>query len=287
MFSRGKEMRNWFSLEDNNVMPSKHDSTKWDAADPAGSVLAVCERIEAHAEGVIYWYLKAKRAKRLMARGGALVLGGIAGLLPIFAQLKTFDLLKAEPAWASVLLGLAAILVLLDRFFGFSTSWMRFITTEHQVRQALHEFQIESDSDQAAWADGKPNMDQVQQTLQRCKVFMVTVDDLVRAETDRWVAEFQDAIKDVDELARARATLLKSGAINVTVTNGDAVVGGWKLAVDNVTVGTYTGKQAAAAPLSTGLHTVCVMGTVDGEQRRAEIAASVAADNATDITLTI
>lgn len=215
------------SASNNDVRPAQRGIQAWDRADPASAVQSVYQQIEDHANGVIDWYLNAKRSKSVLAgayRTGALILGGLAGLLPIFAQMGvgppeesnawwSFLLpLVEQPAWASVFIGLAALLVLLDRFFGCSTAWMRFITTEQQVRQ-------------------------------RCKAFMTRVDDPVRAETEKWVGEFQDAIKQVNEIAKSRAAMMETGAVNVIVANGDQAEGGRQLAVDNSPPITHGGSR--------------------------------------------
>lgn len=110
---------------------------------------------------------------------------------------------------------------------------------------------------------------------------------MVRAETDKWVAEFQDAIQQVDEISKARAALLETGAINVTVTNGDHAEGGWKPAVDNGPPADYTGKQAAVASLTPGMHRLSVSGVVNGNRRTAEQVVTVAAGKATDVPFTL
>lgn len=285
-----------------NVRPASRADQAWDPANAAASVQSVYQRVEAHATSVIDWYLSAKRSKRVLARAyrtGALVLGGLAGLLPIFAQMRggpaadskawwSFLLpLVEQPAWASVFLGLAALLVLLDRFFGCSTAWMRFITTEQQVRQALHEFQLDCDMEQASWEGSQPGPEQVQKALQRCKAFMTRVDDLVRAETEKWVGEFQDAIKQVDEIAKARAALMETGAVNVSVANGDKAEGGWQLAVDDSPPTTHAGVQATLGALAPGLHTITVSATVNGKHRSARKAVTVLQGKAADVSFTL
>ena len=286
----------------NNVRPAARGDQSWDAADPAASVQAVYQRVEKHATSVIDWYLNAKKSKRRWARmfrTGAITLGGFAGLLPMFAQINhnvtppkdsfwgfLMPLLQ-EPVWASVFLGVAALLVLLDRFYGHSTAWMRFITTEHQVRQALHEFQIDCDIEQASWEGGQPGAEQVQAALQRCKAFVVKVDDMVRTETDRWVSEFQDAIKQVDEMAKARAALAETGAVNVSVSNGDKADGGWQLSVDGGPPATYSGTRAILASVAPGAHTLAISGAVGGKARSKQKQVTVLAGKTADVSFSL
>lgn len=173
--------------------------------------------------------VESKRAKKLWAQWLRLVAIGftaLAGLLPILSQIfESGGQPAIEPAWASVALGLAALLVGIDRFFGYPTAWMRFITTEHQIRQILHEFQLDYETEQASWQGKPPNLEQVQKVLSRCKAFLIQVDEIIRKETDQWLAEFQNVLKQVDEAAGAKAALVEQGGINLTVSNGDQVRG--------------------------------------------------------------
>ena len=68
----------------------------------------------------------------------------IAGILPVPAQI--FDAgssVVIQPAWASVALAIAVALVALDRFFGFSSAWARYMTTEQAISSALNQFMLE------------------------------------------------------------------------------------------------------------------------------------------------
>ena len=48
-----------------------------------------------------------------------------------------------DPAWASVALALAAALVALDRYFGASDAWMRYMTAEMQIARLRQDFEYE------------------------------------------------------------------------------------------------------------------------------------------------
>lgn len=61
--------------------------------------------------------------------------------LSMIAQIARFK--GIDRVWASIVLGIAAGLVMLDRFFGFSTAWVRYISTELHLRQILDEFRLD------------------------------------------------------------------------------------------------------------------------------------------------
>ena len=48
-----------------------------------------------------------------------------------------------KPAWSSVALAIAVAMVGLDRFFGFSSAWARYMATGQAILAALNEFRLD------------------------------------------------------------------------------------------------------------------------------------------------
>src|SRR6185503_9882880 len=65
------------------------------------------------------------------------------------------------PAWASVLLAVALLFIAIDRFFGFSTAWMRYISAELQLKQLKETFELDSEAMLASLQGQPPSPDQV------------------------------------------------------------------------------------------------------------------------------
>jgi hypothetical protein len=93
------------------------------------------------AEGVtkttVAWYLwrKTSRARWSKAcRVAAIALGVGGGIVPLLHSANSHLL---APEWGFVLLAAAAGLVLVDRLFGFSSSWMRFMRTQASLQAEL------------------------------------------------------------------------------------------------------------------------------------------------------
>src|SRR6185369_1540504 len=61
-----------------------------------------------------------------------------------------------------LLIGLGGAAIAFDRFFGFSSGWIRYITTEMAIQRTLHEFRIE-------WARLTLTAATADQLLQLCK----------------------------------------------------------------------------------------------------------------------
>lgn len=188
-----------------DVQPKASDVLNWSPEKRRDSIHLVYQRAEKHALDAIDWYLHSKRQKKFWAQGlrlGTIGLTALAGLLPIISEIFQSTL---SPAWASVALGSAGVVLAVDKFCGYSTAWMRFIAAEHQIRQNLHEFQMDYELEQAGWDNAQPSVEQTQVILNRCKSFLYQVDAIIRQETDQWLAEFQDALKQIDNGAKTRA----------------------------------------------------------------------------------
>ena len=94
------------------------------------------------------WYNLGKRDKQRaakMLRVVAILATAVAGIFPILTQIYTTDgVPDIEPAWASVALAVAATCIGLDRFFGFSSGWLRYIEAQTKIRNAIQVFVVES-----------------------------------------------------------------------------------------------------------------------------------------------
>lgn len=187
-----------------DVQPEASHVLDWSPEHRRDSIHTVYQRAEKHALEAIDWYLLSKRQKKSWAQGlrlGTIGLTALAGLLPIISGISTL-----HPASSSIALGLAGVTLAIDKFFGFSSAWMRFIAAKHQIRQSLHEFQMDYELEQAGWDSAQPSVEQTQAILSRCKAFLFQVDAIIRQETDQWLAEFQDALKQIDNGAKAKAS---------------------------------------------------------------------------------
>lgn len=224
-----------------NIRPEEPDRIGWDSADPAKSLQDVRNVVELEGQKAIDWYWKAKRWKRIPSQSIqflALLLTAAAGLVPIIVQLvknagaaKGFD----SGPLASLFVGIAAALLGLDKAFGYSSGWTRYVLTATTMTQLLHEFRMD-------WvalsvpAAVPPTTEQQAAMIQRAKDFVSTIQGMVAQETKDWATEFQsnmaqmekdlkaqlDSLKaQVDKGAKDKEAATKPGAIELTVTNAD------------------------------------------------------------------
>ncbi|MFZ2170786.1 MAG: DUF4231 domain-containing protein [Methylococcaceae bacterium] len=187
-----------------DLQPAMSSELYWDEEHRRQSLEVVYKRAEDHALSAIDWYLHAKRSKKNCAqflRLGTIASSAIAGLLPLLSQIYQAQLSSLSPAWTTIALGVAGVLMAIDKFFGCSSAWMRFIAAEHRIRQALHGFQMDYDIEKSKWEDNQPNSEQAQAVLSSCKTFIYQVDTIILQETNEWLVEFQNAIMQKDGTA--------------------------------------------------------------------------------------
>jgi hypothetical protein len=245
-----------------------------------------------HGANAVEYYQFAKKPKKRWAiwlRMGALLFAGAAGLIPILSQLfvREDGTLYLQPAWASVALALVAGALAIDRFFGFSSGWMRFMATELRARRALDDFELEWEAARASWGDAPPTSEQVQDMIARATRFAGIIADIVRDETDQWMSEFREAIRQLDEGSRAAVAAERRGAVRVHVTNGDAAPEGWELSVDDGPSRPHRGRSAALNSLLPGLHVIRVRARLNGTTAEGESAVAVAQGEVSDVEVTL
>ncbi|MDW9629155.1 SLATT domain-containing protein [Sinorhizobium meliloti] len=244
---------------------------EWDQTNAAKSLQALSDYSFAYAQRAVDWYLDRKKWKRLGARGTrflALVLALLAGLVPLVGEINESNGMPAlNPLWGSVALVLAAGAVAIDRLFGFSSGYMRYLSTAMILEGLAHDFSVEWQLRRATMTGLEPNAAHIQEGIEACRRFCASIGKAVQSETESWVQEFTSTLAEIDKSAKAQVEKASSGAINVSVTNADQASGGWELIVDGGSAQPHTGKTAAIRGLVPGTHSISIHATIDGVRR--------------------
>jgi hypothetical protein len=145
---------------------------------------------------LINWYhtqKKSKKAGSLTLRFVAIIFTSIGGLIPIIAAAKQDIDLFGLPfsQFGYICLAIAAAAIGFDKFFGFSSSWMRFMKTSLVLEKELQDFQL-------VWSllhfkvkniDTSPEL--IEEMINRLREFSYLVNSKVEEETQQWISEFQ------------------------------------------------------------------------------------------------
>jgi SMODS and SLOG-associating 2TM effector domain 2 len=225
---------------------------KWNADKVADSLAEVHSYVIREAGKSIHWYWRAKRSKAFPSqfiRFSAWMLASVGGLLPVVGSLFKISLPGgtelANGLWASLFLGIAAALLGLDKAFGYSSGWARYVLTATNIRRTLEEFRIDW-AELMAEAGTSPTAESVAPLIDRAKKFRTDVEVLVLQETKDWVTEFQNSMvqmeKDivaqvaalkaqVDKAAQAKEAAEQPGSIQLQIQNASKVDAGTTISV--------------------------------------------------------
>lgn len=236
------------------------------------------------------WYWSSIRTKRrtsLIVRGLVFIFLLFGTGLPIFAAIQETDLEKLEfTQWAFALLASAGLLMVADRVFGWSSGWMRYITTVTTMENLTQAFQLEWGKFLVAKTtsldinDAKSLFDLATGLEQELR-------KLQAEETTKWVAEFNTGIalletliktqrEETDRRLDAIRTSLASqqqaeesqektklpGAIEVTITH-KAEVRKIRIALDDEAPQDFVGIAWSRTNVSPGMHALSVQTTSD------------------------
>ena len=227
-----------------NIDSQEQHIPNWDPEQAEVSLTKIYEYVLDEATKSTKWYWKNKGSKALgsqVIRFSVWALAAVGGLLPIIGTLAkgTFPNL-ANGLWASLLLGIAAALLGLDKGFGFSSGWARYVLTATSIRKSVEEFRLDWTALRAK--AGTPlTADGVAPMIERAKQFRSDIEGLVLQETKDWVTEFQSTMQQMEKDVAAQLSTLKAqvdktiqareaagqpGAIQLTIVNpGKATAG--------------------------------------------------------------
>jgi hypothetical protein len=269
----------------------------WSPDKAPESLNALYLHVTQAAEEATRWYLDAKRGKKRWAqrlRMGTILASLAAGLMPVVSQVWLDDQGQPHvaPVWASAVLIVVATLVAIDRFYGFSDGWIRYVTAEMRLRTAIDGFMLDWQRRLASFGGQRPSQEQVAEGIEACRAFVAIVDGTVQAETEAWAMSFRDAISELDQSARslgetARATLgsMGPGNLDVRIAGGERLDDRrWTLSIDGGAPKQQRGLTATVA-LSGGLHTVRAEGICGGRPCSAARSVEVRAGAVTTVDL--
>ena len=252
------------------------------------SIGVLYEYAEASAIGSIRWYGKQKRRKAVMSRtlrGFAIVFTIAGGLTPIIAALGWSGTIVGQIGY--LLLGLAAACIGFDKFFGFSSGWMRYIKTKMTIERALTDFRLDWAMMVAKLRENSPTTDQVQLMIQRVKEFLLAVNNQVEQETQAWVSEFKTNLAEVEKSAKEQSESTRPGAIDITVTNGMDTKDGFTVTLDGMEVKTIRGTKYQIGYVAPGPHKIAVTGDIKNETLDASELVNVAPGEIAKVTLAL
>jgi hypothetical protein len=168
--------------------------------------LAALEMLRAEvvraSQGQANWYWQHKRVPKFVGRQ-ILICALLAGGFGIVAPLVDAAAQVGLAPWGYVALAVAAALLLIDKAFGFSTSYVRYVTTATRIETMLAKLEIE-------WAHELKNVDSdpdcVDRLLWMLDGYVIRVRDAVEGETNEWGAKYASGFTLVEAWIQRKGT---------------------------------------------------------------------------------
>jgi conflict system pore-forming effector with SLATT domain len=296
--------------KNNNIEPAR-ESLDWQCADPSTSLTQLKKYVEDQATSAANWYFAEKKWKARWSsvfRLAAIILTALSGLIPVLGQLMIAPTAPTiNPLWSSLLVGIAAALVGVDRAFGFSSGWTRYVLAATAIRKSFDEFRMDWEALTAKSACPTPTADQVAAFVQRAKDFRLAVEGIVQQETQEWATEFQSNTAQLEKDVKAQLDSLKAqvdkaqaanrtGWIELTVLDADKLQGStFKVTLENSEGAVIAQEQVTNSKkwirlnVRPGTYRITINGTsAAGTGVSTQIVATIKADEGTappDITL--
>ena len=274
-----------------DIKPAEFPVLSWEEDKIADSLNKLYNYVIGQASQASDWYGQRRVNKKfggLYLRAGAILATAVAGIIPILGEIFEENGIPAiQPAWATVAIAVAALLIAIDNLGGFTSGWVRYMLTAQKIDQLKESFRFEWEKNKLEKMGVEPQPEQVKQAIDKCQMFLFEVYGEVREETELWAAEFQSAIKEIERISKVAATVQKLGAIDLEVVNGEKCDNGWTFQVDGGSQQTRTGKSASLSDITPKIHTVRVVGEIEGKPVAAEQAILVNSGQVSTVQLTL
>lgn len=209
----------------------------------------------------IEWYTKSAKNKKSRAqniRWLSLFLLGLGSIFPVILDTKILN-----PIWSNIPASIATLilavgtgLIYFDRYLGYSTGWMRFISSELKLKQLLEKFEYDWNIERIAWDSEIPTVEQAKVMVLRCATLRQEIAKIVQDETQAWMHEFQSNLQNLDENFKTIMVSNKSGALELSIENGDTYTYGWLLYINGQSRGLHKGNKVAVKDISAGFYEI-------------------------------
>jgi hypothetical protein len=178
----------------------------WTADKSIDSLELLYEFSNAECKKAIDWYYKEKRGKQYAGyvfRVGSILALVVSGIIPVLGEIfKKNDVPGISPAWATIALAVFGLFIALDRFGGYTSGWIRYITSGQSLSDLQSDFRVEWEKYRLSVETAQMDAALVQQGIERCKTFLSQVHLVVKSETDQWAQEFKKALLELEENTR-------------------------------------------------------------------------------------
>jgi hypothetical protein len=247
--------------------------SRWNPDKILESIEVVRRDAETFANDAVKWYYSKKKSKARasqICRAFSIVFISIGGLTPVLGSVTAVSSkIPGVSEWGYVFLGLGASLIALDKFFGFSSGWTRYVLTAQVIQKIIYSFELDWTKLQARLGSRAPEQSEVEEFLQTAKTLYDSILGQVAQETQQWAAEFQQSISDLESMAKAKMQASEPGALAVSISGSEALDSQPEVIIDEVSYGRIEAGNWAISRIAPGNHAVRIVGSLGGKRVQA------------------
>jgi hypothetical protein len=213
------------------------------------------EKTIAHCADREKWYkdnVKKKTLPSKVIRFASIILIGLGGIFPLIGgSFKDYGYIS---------IATAGVLLFLDRFFGFSSGWIRYILIEMEIGKRKKEFEIKWRIEMAKidLRNAEITIENAIELMNMLKDFSCQIEELVMQETNTWAAEFQSNISELQKMASEKMEALKPGSIKIVIKKSGTYKS-LKILTDGIERKETPGTEALIDNVSPGSHEIRVV----------------------------
>lgn len=249
------------------ALSNKNEFPVWNKEKISDSLDGVYQWAISAADDNVAWYDRKKRPRRLWSlslRSISIIFAAAGALCPLIDATGIGGGLELAK-WGYVLLAVAASVTGFDYYFGHSSAWMRFVITQFSIERALKEFQYD-------WTLLKVQQETAPANtpifLQRAKDFTLQIENIVKQETETWIAEFQTNITQLEKVLKTETEARKPGSIKVSIKNCADYEKVEILLNDNPVKELLGVSEGIINTVAPGRYELTIIGTKDGKESR-------------------
>lgn len=257
-----------------------------DWSKPKEALAAIKRYIIAMAENEENWYASKRSVHAVGTRTlrfSALILFGLGLIFPLL-NIETAGKVKSI---GYLLLAIGGLLLLFDKYFGLSSSFVRFYLAEEDIKKNLADFEIAWEMEIAKADKASYSIESVLNTLLIARVLRQSVSNTIQVETTAWASEFQSQTGELQELFKQKMSDYKRqlGTASVKIDNYTGYTD-MQLILDEAFYKKLDGTTSAIfRDLTLGAHQIQVRATKSNNNVSFSQNFEVTIDKITDITL--
>lgn len=255
-----------------NLNPQKFIGDLGAAGSAIDQLKVLADRIESRAISTINWYLKKKTSPQRWsqwARGFAILLATLGGMAPLISGAMPLDSninALSLDRFGYLFIAAAAAILMTDRYFGFSSSWMRYMTAQMALQRALEKFQLSwgvwqiqvANRNSPGVAAATLPAELANSAVTLLLNFQAEIGELVDQEFQLWIAEFKEQLANLQSAVSKDKEDQRPGNVVVNIAASGSLAGPSGIYLDHRLIESTSSSAALLNGVSPGSHLLTV-----------------------------